>query len=559
MRLLTGDVRSPNYKVPTSVTPFRALQGLAVDVQDRLMNNIITGSWNWALLATAAADLKLMNKINKVFVECLDMKWPQDWGKVKAKYPTYVKDLSTKWKQVFAAQMQSGRGQVRKIHADKVPSNFKAWCRSILAGTPSSSEVSSDVAYKCTFKGVSVEVYCADVLQLPHHVKPLAFTLALNDPPFGDFVPLEGKPAWNARAWSQSEFYEYAKALDTVSLNHKYVSFTKLACQQYESCWKAFRNAKYQDIHPVGVYDAGKSDAGGFRYCSALQLFCVAHYNGSSDTTWHFKPSPSARHNLIVTRALQHKSMHEDGAVVNESENSEGLAYTIINSHTAPGDTVIVACAGSGADAAAALKMGRNVIVFEKDRRQYNHIVSRLRAIGTALESDVPTEVDQGIVINQELFAAQARVGFQPVFKGADDHVNWLISNCPPDELDTAVVKLEAAAAERREREAVEKAATRTKNDSGGKGELVTEPAEEEAVLDPAEEEAAAEMMKEASVECVKCGEEGLNASPCSLCHQKVCSQCLVTEEGVSSVFCSESCKAAVTVGESAAPSSQVL
>lgn len=222
-----------------------------------------------------------------------------------------------------------------------------------------------------------------------------------------------------------------------------------------------------------------------------------------------------------------------------------------------PGDTVLVACAGSGADAAAALKMGRNVVVFEKDRRQYNHIVERLRAIGTKLEADQTVDIDEGVVVNHEMFAAQARVGFQPVFKGHDDHVKWIVSKSSTDELESAISKLQGALSDRRDREEEVKEAAKNKKNTDGKGEAGEDKEEQEVEPDAAEEEEAAMLMKNASVECAKCSIDDINITPCNVCDQRVCAQCLVTEEGKKEVFCSEGCKSAYYEDLKAKPSTQ--
>jgi DNA modification methylase len=87
-------------------------------------------------------------------------------------------------------------------------------------------------------------------------------------------------------------------------------------------------------------------------------MLVFGHLGFSKSSTWNFGKNPMERHNMLFIKGKKHKSRYDTGEIVNPAESPESLAKTIIQHHTNPGDTVLVACAGSGADAAAALKLG---------------------------------------------------------------------------------------------------------------------------------------------------------------------------------------------------------
>lgn len=534
LKLLTGDVRSERYEVPTGITPFRALQGLSLKTQNKFMDNIISGLWSWSDLKVATNDIKLENKVFKVFTELVEKRYPQDWPLVSIKYRAAVKTLKSEWKGVFESQLKLRKGNVRKIHADMIPENFKAWVQSVVKGEVTHER--SETHFKAAYGAVSVEVFNCSVLELVKYIPTSNFALAICDPPFGDLINLDPNPDWNTTGWTQADFYAYAMLLKKIQTTQNFVSFTKVACQQFESCMKGFKNAGYPDIYPVGVYDAGKSDAGGLRYISALQLYCVAHKAGQSQSQWNFPPSPFARHNLMLTRSLTRKSTYTNGDIVNPTESPEGLAAQVIRHHTSPNDVVLVACAGTGADAAAAMKLGRSVIVVERDPRQFDFIVERLSKIGTMITADSAPEIDNGTEINAENFAKQCRAGFTPVYSTPQDFTKGLIAVSTLEQLQDAATLLQQAIEEKKKKVA----------DSLLRGEDEWVEVEPE-VSEPHKDESAGVLAPSAAAsefpECVLCGLREKKTNKCKTCAQHVCEGCQKPKDINDVIYCTEVCK----------------
>lgn len=160
----------------------------------------------------------------------------------------------------------------------------------------------------------------------------------------------------------------------------------KCSFEQYHAVRRSMLANKLSDISPIVIYDVNATDAGGFRYVSACQMLVFGHLGRARTSTWNFGKNPMERHNMLFIKGKKHKSRYANNEMVNPAESPESLAKTIIQHHSNPGDTVLVACAGSGADAAAAIKLGRGCIVVENDPRQFSFIVDRLKAVGVGTE-----------------------------------------------------------------------------------------------------------------------------------------------------------------------------
>jgi DNA modification methylase len=79
------------------------------------------------------------------------------------------------------------------------------------------------------------------------------------------------------------------------------------------------------------------------------------------------------------------------GKKIHPTEKPTSLIRQLIESSTAPGETVIDFCAGSGSLAEAAIQTGRNFLVCEKDPAFHAGIIDRLNNLKS--QSGVGVEV----------------------------------------------------------------------------------------------------------------------------------------------------------------------
>lgn len=553
-RVIGGEFKDPKLMPPKNVAYLRCIQGLDLKTQDTLLRKLLDGTYNWANLNIACEDIKLMNRINMAFTELLNKRWPDDWKQVRKDYASHIPSLRSQWAAPFKALPPVSRKRRSAGEGDsapeRIPHAFRSWVSRILENNQFTS-LDTENTFIEGYKNLTLSCYRGSVLDLSFF-QPQNISLVLCDPPFGPQAEFKNNPEWNKVGWEREEFTQFIARAATKTTNPNMIFAIKCSFEQYTAVRHAMAHNKINDISPMVVHDVNASDAGGHRYVSACQLVVFGFLGYARTSTWNFGNNPMERHNMLFIKGKKHKSRHENGEVVNPAESPESLAKNIINHHSNPGDTILVACAGSGADAAAALKLGRNVLVVENDQRQFQFIVNRLKSVGTQLQSDIAPSF--GAEINYDNLLSQIRVGCQKYYSRLDNMLKDRLTTLSTEELDNAAEILSSEAARRRS--VAENAKTLPPTGTGDT-QSSTQATAGSVTFDSQEV-----LLTEGSVGtstdvdpsldapktlpkllCKACNEVYESVESCHFCNNSVCESCCMVDDDTGLGYCSVPCR----------------
>lgn len=544
--------RSP-FPVPKSVACFKPLQGLPIPTQDKMLDHILAGNWNWKNLELVCEDAKALERANKAFCTILGFQWPEEWPTCKTAFPSYVADLKLRWLGPFKALKRSrakGADNAER-EASTIPQAFRVWVES-LKSQQKLPALETESVFKTTFNTVNVELRYQSAADMSNFSRK-DFTLVICDPPFGPNVNTKNNPVWNDKAWETADFRAVAAQVMVNSSSAGCAIFFKIAFEQYSACREALVREGYLDIEPLTLWDINATDAGGFRHVSACQMLVVGHTKGASQSVWNFGKSPLERQNIKIFKGKKHKSTHPDGRIVNFAEHPEALGVDLIRRYSRPGDAIYVPCAGTGADVIAALAEKRHVVATETDPDQFKFLTERVKSVGTKMDGGQVVRFDQGL-INYDNLQRQLRVGVQPVLSTDKLSMRDLMSRYDDQTLeDLTTVWLDVKAQILAERQAAKqaKAAPPQKADAqggeGGGAEGEGGGKEEAKLVQQAEEEGLDDNLQPLPIlGCQMCDLPAADIAPCVVCRKRVCDTCAVPAADNETRICSNACVASL-------------
>ena len=294
----------------------------------------------------------------------------------------------------------------------------------------------------------------------------------------------------------------------------------------------------YKNVETLYVYKPMHNMTGVNTFINAVEVIVVG-WKPNRNTVglrWtNEEMNPLYRHNIIYSPPVtaRYETSSVPPQLVNQTEKHPWIAQRLGEILASPGDTILVAGAGSGSDCLGFIRAGCNVVAVEKDKRQFKELRRRFH-----LEDENHQTVDIDIKYWKKCVAQ---------LKEQSSTIMTFFNLEKQEELDKLKEDAKTAAK-------VNKANAKAKT-AKGKGE-VQSPAEVKS--EPAEKAQSKDQRKQSK--CADCGqlldEESVKCSlpTCVVMVHKACSEyhaCVHRDDKDSEVngcalfFCSDSCSGA--------------
>lgn len=202
--------------------------------------------------------------------------------------------------------------------------------------------------------------------------------LAVLDPPYG----LKMEKKWDMYAWEEGDFRRVLDAVTDSSTNQDMCFVSFIAISQYEPLMKAIKSSGWKHPSFIVLHKTNKESAGSKRFTSTNEFMVMCFRSSSANHIWNYEDQPEERTDLWCHPIVSnHYICTDDDLPVNRCQKSQMLLKRLLRHHSTPGCTVLDLCAGSHALLFACLDMNRSCVSVEKDVRQYNASVQRMRHI----------------------------------------------------------------------------------------------------------------------------------------------------------------------------------
>lgn len=189
-------------------------------------------------------------------------------------------------------------------------------------------------------------------------------------------------PTWDTVGWEEADFRRILDAVTSSSSNQDMCFVSFCAVHQYHHLLKAIEFCGWKHPSFIVLHKTNKESAGSKRFTTTNEYMVMCFRSSSAKHIWNYEESPHLRTDLWEHPIVNnHYICTDDDKPVNRCQKSTPLLKRLLRHHSTPGCMVLDICAGSHALLFACLEMQRSCVSIEKDHRQYNASVQRMRLI----------------------------------------------------------------------------------------------------------------------------------------------------------------------------------
>ena len=142
-------------------------------------------------------------------------------------------------------------------------------------------------------------------------------------------------------------------------------------------------------VAPIYVYKENMNYAGDKTYISSVDTLLLGFHPNNSVLQFPDITDPLKRHNLFkVTAPLKGKYKNGKKQVLNQSEKSPEITFTLSNNHSPRFGRALVTCAGSGGEVIGCIQARQNVVAVEKESGMFEGLCLRLGELKAKIDKE---------------------------------------------------------------------------------------------------------------------------------------------------------------------------
>ena len=213
------------------------------------------------------------------------------------------------------------------------------------------------------------------------------------DLPYGLQVPTFGS-GWDDEAPSDEWLDKMFNMLGVYFGRQKHFAAFMVHFTQVAQMVKHMDAHGYKNVETLYVYKPMHNMTGVNTFINAVEIIVVGWKPNRNAVGLNWKNhelNPLYRHNVIYSPPVtaRYETSSVPPQLVNQTEKHPWIAQRLGEILANPGDTILVAGAGSGSDCLGFIRAGCNIIAVEKDKRQFKELRRRFQ-----MENDNHLTVD---------------------------------------------------------------------------------------------------------------------------------------------------------------------